>query len=279
MRNSNFIAAIGALSLIASAASAADLAYREPPPPMPIPVEEFGGWYLRGEIGFSNQKVKNLDHAGYRDPGISIPSQTTNFTTAGIYGLGVGYNFNNWLRGDITGQFRGSSGFTGRDLVSMNGTPIGADTYNASKTEWVVMANAYIDLGTWWNITPFIGAGAGMSRNTIAGLTDQGVTNTGFGTSPTTAYADTASKWNFAWALHAGLAYRVNHAMTLELAYSYMNLGNGVTGPLTDFEGYTRDRPFTFNDITSHDVKFGMRWNLDAAPVYLPPPPPLMRRG
>ena len=41
---------------------------------------------------------------------------------------------------------------------------VNTDTYHATKTEWVVLANAYVDLGTWWCITPFIGAGVGGAR-------------------------------------------------------------------------------------------------------------------
>lgn len=29
------------------------------------------------------------------------------------------------------------------------------------------MLNGYIDLGTWHNLTPFVGAGVGFTRNTI----------------------------------------------------------------------------------------------------------------
>jgi hypothetical protein len=28
----------------------------------------------------------------------------------------------------------------------------------------------------------------------------------------------------------------------------------------------------TFRSITSHDVKLGVRWNLDSPPAYMPPP-------
>jgi hypothetical protein len=31
-----------------------------------------------------------------------------------------------------------------------------------------------------------------------------------------------------------------------------------------------------FKDITSHDVKLGVRWNLESAPIYAPP---LIRKG
>ena len=46
-----------------------------------------------------------------------------------------------------------------------------------------------------------------------------------------TTYADDQSKWNFAWALYAGLAYQVTPSFTVELAYRYVNLGWRSTGP------------------------------------------------
>jgi hypothetical protein len=67
---------------------------------VPPPVEDFGGWYLRGDIGFSNQHVKRLNNA--LDAANTSPSQRLGFTSAGIFGLGVGYKFNPWFRGDVT---------------------------------------------------------------------------------------------------------------------------------------------------------------------------------
>ena len=40
------------------------------------------------------------------------------------------------------------------------------DNYAASKSELGRLANAYVDLGTWWCMTPFIGAGVGAAHNT-----------------------------------------------------------------------------------------------------------------
>ena len=59
MRSVKYLLAAGAASLLSSAALAADM---PAPPPYyaPPPVEDFGGWYLRGDIGFSNQHVKNI---------------------------------------------------------------------------------------------------------------------------------------------------------------------------------------------------------------------------
>ena len=116
MRSVKYLLAAGAASLLSSAALAADL----PPPPAyaPPPMEEFGGWYLRGDIGFSNQRVKNIAMADGRNAALLSLQETTAFDTAGIFGIGIGYQFNNWLRGDITGQYRGNSNFKGTDLLT-----------------------------------------------------------------------------------------------------------------------------------------------------------------
>jgi hypothetical protein len=55
-----------------------------------------------------------------------------------------------------------------------------------------------------------------------------------------------------------------------------LNLGDGVTGPLTNFVGFTRGRTMQFKDITSHDLTIGMRWELYSPPAYAPP---LIRKG
>src|SRR4051812_3301186 len=112
MRSVKFIIAAGAATLLSQAAIAADMAIAPPPQmyaPPPV-VEDLGGWYLRGDIGFSNQQVKNIrksDESAYAQ--IDSLTQQTNFDTAGIFGLGAGYRFNNWFRADITGQYRGKS--------------------------------------------------------------------------------------------------------------------------------------------------------------------------
>ena len=84
--------------------------------------------------------------------------------------------------------------------------------------------------------------------------------------------AANGSQWNFAWALHAGLAYKVTPNVTLELAYSYVNLGDGVTGVASTFDGSSGGHVFKFNNITSNDVKLGVRWNFDTPQPYAPPP-------
>jgi opacity protein-like surface antigen len=275
MRSVKSLVAAGAASLFSTMAFAADMPIM--PPPMayaPPPIEDFGGWYLRGDIGFSNQRVDRLNNA--LDVNNTSSVQNLGFNTAGIFGLGVGYRVNNWFRADITGEYRGNSQFFGKDSITYPGG-FGTDAYNATKSEWVVLANAYVDLGTWWCMTPFIGAGVGGARVSINNFTDQGLAIQGGPVLPALAFGDNVSKWNFAWALHAGVAYKVNQNFTVELAYRYLNMGDGLTGDLRSFDGTNNVvNPMTFKNITSHDLMLGVRWNLDTPQTYAPP---LVRKG
>jgi opacity protein-like surface antigen len=243
-------------------------------PPAYGPPPEFGGWYLRGDIGFSNQNVKNVldtNSAVYNNVAVA---QTKQFGTAGIYGGGIGYEFNHWFRADFTGQYRGASDFTGLDVVTGMGPLagfVGTDVYHATKSEALFLANAYVDLGTWWFITPFIGAGVGTARVSVANFSDTGDFING-GQTHSFNYAGEGTKWNFAWAAHAGLAYKVSPNFTIELAYSYVDMGSGITGATSSFDQVTNTThaPFSFRNITSNDVTLGLRWNLDS---FVPPPP------
>ena len=96
---------------------------------------------------------------------------------------------------------------------------------------------------------------------------------------PGLAYGDNVAKWNFAWAAHAGLAYKVTPNFTVELAYRYLDMGDGLTGDLRTFDGTNNiNNPTTFKNITSHDLKLGVRWDLSSPEVFAPPPP-MIRKG
>ena len=274
MRSVRNLIAAGAASLISTAAIAADMPSIMPPPPLysPPPIEDFGGWYLRGDIGMSNQKVKSLSNVLNTTPGTSVNAIHYDFDAGMTFGGGVGYQFNNWFRADLTGEYRGKANFHGLEVISNAGVIVGTDEYYGSKSEWLVLANAYADLGTWWCVTPFVGVGIGTSRNTISNFMDVNTPNAGV------AYGATASKWNFAYAAYAGLAYKVNNNFTVELAYRYLNMGDGITGDLTTYTGINNVfNPTTFKDITSQDVRLGVRWSLEPTPAYMPPP--LIRKG
>ncbi|MFT4118165.1 outer membrane protein [Bradyrhizobium sp.] len=273
MRSVKSLLAAGAATLISSMAYAADMPIAAPPPMYapPAPPADFGGWYLRGDVGMTNQSVSKIDSAVAQ----TYPTTTSGlgFDSSPLFDLGAGYRFNNWFRADVTGQWRGRANLHGSNTVTYGAGDIGVNNYSGSKSEWVFMANAYVDLGTWWCITPFIGAGVGTSYNKLSGFRDDGMRYTAGALSNSVTYFADNGKWNFAWAAHAGLAYKVNPGFTVELAYSYMNLGDAAPGNYTAFDGsISGPSSIKLKDITSHDVKLGVRWDLNSPPVYAPPP-------
>jgi opacity protein-like surface antigen len=242
------------------------------------PVVEFSGWYLRGNVGMTNQQVKSLDlvpfPAAFANDKLSTPFLS--FDSSPFFGMGVGYQFNQWLRADVTGEYRSKAHFHGQIVDKAGGITL-PDDFTASKSEWLFLANAYVDLGTWWCVTPFVGAGIGTSRNSIHNFMDFGATMSGTGGTPiisTTYFAD-ATKWNFAWALYAGLAYQVTPGFTVEFAYRYVDLGKATTGRPRAFDGTViPTSPFVFNGLTSNDFMLGLRWRLGEPDMM-----PLMRKG
>lgn len=269
MRSVKSLIAAGAATLFSTMAFAADLPIAQPPMYAPPPVD-FGGWYLRGDIGMTNQSMKKIDSNTARQ----FPALTQvglGFDSSPLFGVGVGYQFNNWFRTDFTAQYRGKANLHGANGLIFSPTAFQQDNYSGSKSEALFLANVYFDLGTWWCITPFIGAGVGTSYNMLSSFRDDNVQIVSGITHGSVANFANNGTWNFAWAAHAGLAYKVTPSVTLELAYSYIGLGSARPGAFTLLDGTTGASSIVLKNITSNDLTLGVRWSLEPAPVYAPP--------
>jgi len=285
MRSVKSLVVAGAVALLSTSAFAADVPIAAPPPPYgyapppqayAVPAaagDEFSGWYLRGDVGLTNARTKGLFNVLYDTPGTSVQTVGAGFGGSTLFGVGVGYQFGGWFRADITGEYRSKASIHGLDIVRFNGLPVGTDEYRGNKEEWLALVNLYADLGTWWCITPFIGVGIGGAKTTISSFLDVNTPNAGV------AYALDQSTYTFAYALHAGLGYKVSNSLTMELAYRYVHFGDVLSGDLRTYTGINNvNNPMHFNGVSSHDLKLGVRWTCCEPP---PPaaPPVLMRRG
>jgi opacity protein-like surface antigen len=274
------LALAGAAVIVTIPAYAADLPpiMQQAPPPPPV---EYGGWYLRGDIGFSTERAGNFHEDGLIPAPTGVQNAGGEFSGAGIYRLGLGYQFTSWLRADVTGEYRTPATWASFDITNSGGTLI-PEHVTLNKSEWVFLGNVYADLGTWWCLTPFVGAGAGVAYNKFSNFSETAVATlnpvTGvFNTINANNFAPDAGQWNFAWALHAGLAYKVTPGFTVELAYRYLNMGGGQSGAIVGFLNNPQNTVFRIDNITSQDVTLGLRWMFQPeqpAPAY-----PLVRKG
>ena len=264
-------------ALTAAPARAADMPLA-PPPAEPC----CSSWYLRGFVGVGlthsdqMQYIQNPANAG---TDFRIDNSTIGDTN--FFGGAVGYNFNRWLRFDLSGEYRAKNQVNafGHYTVACPPTPgtsICDDTYQGYLKSWVVLANAYVDLGTWWCLTPYVGAGIGGAYNQLNQFSDLNVTTGGYG------YGRNSADWHMAYALYAGLAYNVSQNFKVDFTYRYLNYGS-ITDTIDCVGGCNPDS-YKFGNLYSHDFMIGFRWTCcdieQPRTVYAPPPPPpLSSRG
>jgi len=249
--------------MITTAASAADLPQ---PPPVYQPIAEpccAGAWYLRGEIGIGiSTRPLLIYEPSAADVGNGFQFQHWSMDDTTFFGVGVGYEFNNWFRADVTAEYRSKAEVRAYGIFP---SAVSGDIYTGSIRSVVVLANGYIDLGTWNCLTPFIGAGVGAAFNTLDDFVDTGLGTTGSGS------GGNPTETHLAWALHAGISYAVTQNFTVELAYRYLNYGS-ITDTVNCIGGCHPDS-YKFNDLTSNDIMLGMRWRFPPTGFVAPAPP------
>jgi opacity protein-like surface antigen len=262
--------AIGAFNF----AHAADLDLPPPPPveaPPPAPVAS--GWYLRGDVGVGIAQLSQQDSvfadsipAGFANNGSGVSDQIT-------FGGGVGYQFNNWFRADVTGEYRTLSRYWGLESYSSVGSAspncpvVCYDRYSGNVSNTVFLANGYFDIGTWYGVTPFVGAGIGGAYNYFSGLTDTGLENIG-----AAGYAPANGSFNLAWDVTAGISYALTQNLSLEFSYRYLDMGTVRSAPIACNStcGASGAESENFH-LHSNDVLLGLRYTFAELPPVAPP--------
>ena len=139
------------------------------------------------------------------------------------------------------------------------------DLYNGEIRSVVGLLNGYVDIGTWYGVTPFVGAGVGVANVTVRHLTDISP-NGGFG------FAPDHNQTNFAYALMAGLDFAVTPAFTVELGYRFLDEGYVSSGQFAcaNYSG-GGCQEVQHSHLTSNDIRLGFRYSfLDVAPPRVP---------
>lgn len=198
-------------------------------------------WYLNSYVGTDISVSTSYSRLGIKHEGENTGKRMGRTGDGFLTGVGIGYRVNDLLRLDTNFEYRAQ-----RTLKAKEWSDFGSTSYNGDLTSYVFMTNAYLDLGTFRSITPYVGAGAGLSLNRI----DNTQILTRYGPAGVANRRD----WQFAWALHAGVGIELNDNLTLDVGYSYTDLGN-IHATRTQ----TGSR-FIFKGLHSHDIKIGLRY-------------------
>lgn len=253
-----------ALFMAASSAFAADLYVPpvvEAPQPQPqVVYQNFGGWYLRGDIDYHWSKVRDTSYITYGCPGgpcgAATPPGTDDFDGTDLkgafsLGAGVGYQINSYLRTDLTADYWFKSDFKGTSTGSFCGGGPCSSTDQSSFSALLLLANAYVDLGTYQGITPYIGAGIGGAR------VDWG----DFVTDGTGEVHPGESGWRFAWAAMAGASYCLTDNIDLDVGYRFSRIEGGR---MFQIDASNNVGPGRDGGIDTHEVRAGVRYQFGA---------------
>ena len=244
------LGAIG-LTMPAVAAMAADV----PPPPYyppPPPVES--NWYLRFDAGFKFFGTPAASifapNTGYLVPGDGEFIDEVLYP-GGLVGFGLGYDGPGALRFDVTADYEWTD-FFGRLLCIGCAVPTDYSLEYAHIRAWTFLLNAYWDLQTRGIITPYVGAGVGASRLTTSNVYFQNPDGTN-------GVWQGASRWNFSWALMAGLSVEVTDRIEFDAGYRFIRLGTAVANAPLPLDP---DAQILYENIRAHEVRFGIRVGL-----------------
>jgi opacity protein-like surface antigen len=252
------------------------------------PVEVGSGWYLRGDVGYAFNKPFD-DSVG-----------STGFTTKSTLfdgNIGMGYHFNDYFRADLNFGILPTNRFGDNYVTTCNGSvtttltsvatglvisqtnapaappPPCQGSDGASNKAYSLMANGYVDLGTYVGITPYVGGGVGVVYSkfnkaigaskcvpTITSTTISGVTTTQqFNCDDPAGYGGTVTSqasYNFAYSLAAGLSYQVTKNVSVDIGYEYFSV------PGAQYVAYDSGAFNIHKGLDYQSVKVGLRYDL-----------------
>ncbi len=240
-----------------------------------VTVVEFGtGWYLRGDVGYTDAI----------DPDFSLGGTPTGLDlgNANTFSIGAGYQVNQFFRIDGTLEQFANLGFSDRRVIGcgtwnhdasaltpeipITGTCNEAQAIAVGAT--TVMLNGYFDLGNFAGFTPYVGAGAGAAYvrwedytlvGTCAITNPVDCQNSGV----TSMYNSTNASntgWKAAGSVMAGFAYDLTRNLKLDLGYKFTYIGGGsAVDNIPNGAGFSN---LNYDSFQIHQVKVGLRYEI-----------------
>jgi opacity protein-like surface antigen len=261
-------ASVLALLLASGPATAADDELLDAPE-VTISAAQSGnqGFYIRSDLGYSGWADEGEPTLRVFDP-VAGTSDTASFDDARFGepfsgALGVGYQFNDMIRTDLTGDyFSDRFDGSGKADFACAGEAVGTSCAGSAHGDYKaagIMANGYVDIATLAGFTPYLGAGLGVTRLSWSdvSLTTEcvpgGVACSGAAAATQSLNGD--SSWRFTYALMAGVSYDVTEKLKLDLSYRYSQIADGNMFGGADIDGFD-------DGLARHEIRAGLRLSL-----------------
>jgi opacity protein-like surface antigen len=208
---------------LAGAAQAADMPLRGSLDA--FEVREFlSPWYVRGDVGYWFSTKSS--------------GSTPSISDVGAVDFGIGYRGTGW-RADVTSSYA----FQPHANISPFGTPDMRARINVIAT----LFNGYVDLGTWYGVTPYVGAGLGFSYMRPIQFAS---------VSLPPSLASNSGTFDLSWDVTAGFSFPITRNFLIDSSYRYLHVGS----PKTDFPGVgTLD----WGAMNFHEIRTGFRYLID----------------
>ena len=239
------------------------------------PVEFGTGWYIRGDIGVSFLEATS-------DITVNAFSGETGLGHPITLGVGGGYQLNKYIRGEVMlGQLtslevglRSDTIGCGNEFVLGIATPITGNCYiavNGEPAHTSLMANAYFDFGTYYGITPYVGAGVGTTYVTWNQLSSQIICigngpadcgaggGAGFNQLANDVY-NAQSAFVFSYNVMAGFAYDLSENWKLDVGYRWLTVGSVDVASTSNNPGIQTG--FNSGTMDVHEIKVGLRYEI-----------------
>jgi opacity protein-like surface antigen len=266
MKSSTIIlAAATSLALFGGPVMAQEPAITEAPEVTIAGESSATGWYLRGDLGYAPWTGNETPTYRFDDAGgaaVGGEFDPARFSKPISGGAGIGYQFTDIWRADLTADFF-KSDFTGTaraDLPCAASAPAGTGCTSGARADlraYGIMTNGYADLATIAGFTPYVGAGIGITNVRWGSVRSQPECVDGASTCSGATFSQQdfggERSWRFTYALMAGLSYEITENMKIDFGYRFSDIAGGSM--FADSSGTSgRD-----DGLSRHEIRVGLR--------------------
>ena len=223
------------------------------------------GFYTSLKAGISDTKFDNSkDQASESDFKLTFHNKDTDETIYPSISTAVGFDFskisNINARAELEYTYKDKAKFSPdlNQITFVEGDDSGTESLpngtpglfiNELRTQ-SLMLNAYYDFKNTSKFTPYVSAGAGVTR-----VKNKQTLNSEFSEEGSLG-SDTNN--SFTWSAGAGVSYKVTENVALDLAYRYVDAGEIEFNHNAPLENVNLK---TTADLVSHDYSLGIRYN------------------